>query len=711
MERAQRRKSFGRAFVTCALALALLVPVPAAAQARPGKPGVDLGAAGQCDFIAQQEGSPCMLPFPNDYYTVRDRSTPTERRLNLQTPAMPANASGVHVDAAPYNASDGFSPGQPIVVRVPGLDNPAALSQTGAVPLNHLRRYKRADQPIVVIDAKTGKRWPIWVEIDSNATSPEGTALLIHPAVNFDSRHRYIVAMRDLRTADGATIDAPPGFRYYRDHIPSNKPPINNRRGHFRHIFRKLRDADIRTRDLYLAWDFTVASDRNIAARALHMRNDAFASLGDADLADLEVAGSAPPFSVTQVQNFTAAENAEVARRVRGTVTVPCYLAPSCAPGGVFQLDADGRPVRNGTWDANFDCIIPRSAIESGSRARPSLYGHGLFGSASEVASGAVRGLANSYGFVFCATDEIGMSANDLGSAGAVTADASNFPKLADRLQQGLLDELFLGRAMIHPQGLSTDPAFHFDGTGGTGSVIDTSRLYYNGNSQGGIMGGALTALAPDFTRATLGVAAMRYSVLLPRSVDFDPYDALLAPNYPNELDRSLLLSLLQILWDRGEPNGYAHRMTDNPLPGTPPHEVLINVALGDHQVSNFASDVEARTIGARAHVPVLDSGRWPDVDVLWRVPPIDSYPYDGSAIFYWDTGPIRPDPADPGDTIGVAPPPLENVPNYAGEDPHGAPRGAPAAEELVSQFLTPDGPITDVCGGAPCHAGGWTGP
>ncbi len=34
-----------------------------------------------------------------------------------------------------------------------------------------------------------------------------------------------------------------------------------------------------------------------------------------------------------------------------------------------------------------------------------------------------------------------------------------------------------------------------------------------------GILGGALTAIAPDFTRAALGVPAMNYSVLLPRSV------------------------------------------------------------------------------------------------------------------------------------------------------------------------------------------------
>jgi hypothetical protein len=241
--------------------------------------------------------------------------------------------------------------------------------------------------------------------------------------------------------------------------------------------------------------------------------------------------------------------------------------------------------------------------------------------------------------------------------------------------------------------------------------VIDTSNLYYDGNSQGGIMGGALTALSPDFTRAALGVAGMRYSLLVPRSVDFDQFAELLYPNYPDELSRPLIISMLQMLWDRDEPNGYANRMTTNPLPDTPPHRVLINVALGDHQVTNFAADVEARTIGASAHVPILDPGRWPDVDVLFGVPPITSYPFTGSAIFYWDTGPVRPDPENPGETIGVPPPPLENVPNRAGEDPHSAPRGAQLAEQLISQFLTPAAAITDVCGGEACRAGGWTGP
>ena len=114
----------------------------------------------------------------------------------------------------------------------------------------------------------------------------------------------------------------------------------------------------------------------------------------------------------------------------------------------------------------------------------------------------------------------------------------------------------------------------------------------------------------------------------------------------------------MQMLWDRGEPNGYASRMTDDPLPNTPPHQVLMNVAFGDHQVTIYQADVEARTIGAAAHRPVLFPGRWPDTDVLWDVPSIRRYPYTGSAIYYWDTGPVRDRPGQPRAQIGTEPPP-----------------------------------------------------
>ena len=55
-----------------------------------------------------------------------------------------------------------------------------------------------------------------------------------------------------------------------------------------------------------------------------------------------------------------------------------------------------------------------------------------------------------------------------------------------------------------------------------------------------------------------LGVPGMNYSTLLNRSVDFDTYSRIFEPAYPSPLDRQLIQSIVQMLWDRAESNGYA---------------------------------------------------------------------------------------------------------------------------------------------------------
>jgi hypothetical protein len=133
--------------------------------------------------------------------------------------------------------------------------------------------------------------------------------------------------------------------------------------------------------------------------------------------------------------------------------------------------------------------------------------------------------------------------------------------------------------------------------------------------------------------------------------------------------------------------------MTGDPLPNTPAHEVLLHEAFGDHQVANVATEVEARTIGAHVHHPPLVPGRHTDVDPLFGIAPIDSDPFEGSALVVWDSG--------------SPPPPTTNTPPRAGTDPHSHPRSDPAARRQKAEFLRIGGNVVDVCGGEPCFAGG----
>lgn len=718
----------GTAVVLAATACALIAPgVAAAKPASPGtaaKPakqalpkGLDLRNAGRCEFIA---GGDCLMPFPNDRFTVKDKRTATGLRIRFTRASMPANNREIRIDPAEWNRNDGFSPGQQIVVKVPGMDTPKAFERTRAVPLTDMAQAFRKDQPVLLIDAKTGRRQLIWAELDSEARTAKDRALLIHPGKNLLEGRRYVVVLRAMRDEKGRVLQAPPGFRLYRDAIKTGKRPVEQRRAHFESLFKTLRKAGVKRGELYLAWDFTVASKRALSERMLKIRDDAFAQLGDTNLADLAVQGRAPAYAITRTTDFTEAENALIARQVEGTVEVPCYLdRQGCPTGSAFHYDSgdpDALPTQipGNTIQASFICIVPRvSGIAGGTvnPARPSLYGHGLLGRSTEVLAGNVQAMAQEHDFVFCATPEIGFAAEDIPTAATILNDFSKFRTFVDRIQQGLLNELYLGRLMIHPQGLAANPAFQ---TGGR-SVIDTERLFYDGNSQGGILGGALTAFAPDFDRAVLGVPGMNYSVLLPRSTDWGTFSPLFNGAYEQELQRPLVLSVAQMLWDRSEANGVAHHMTTDPLPNTPRHKVLMHVALGDFQVSDTMAQVEARTIGAKVRTPIVDAGRTHDKTPFYAIPRIGGFPYDGSAVVMWDAGPIRENGALGNNLapIGnIAPIEADSARGIVGDghDPHGIPRATPAARAQKSAFLRVGGTVLDTCGATACHAGTWTG-
>ena len=248
-------------------------------------------------------------------------------------------------------------------------------------------------------------------------------------------------------------------------------------------------------------------------------------------------------------------------RSVIGTFQVPCYLlvcGASASAGFHYsssKLDATPTQIPGNVATAKFECIIPSSASPS-NPARVSLYGHGLFGDASTRSRRpAVQMMATEHNIVFCATNWWGFAADDVNNDAAALQNLNLFPAVVDRFQQGVLNTLFLGRLMLNPQGVAANPAFQ---TGGR-PIIDTSNEYYDGNSEGGILGGMTTAVSPDFRRAVLGVTGMNYGgLLLERSTDFALYKPLLFKAYTDQSLHPWILDLMLQIWDRGEPDGYA---------------------------------------------------------------------------------------------------------------------------------------------------------
>ena len=167
----------------------------------------------------------------------------------------------------------------------------------------------------------------------------------------------------------------------------------------------------------------------------------------------------------------------------------------------------------------------------------------------------------------------------------------------------------------------------------------------------------------------------MNYSLLLTRSVDFDEFARVLYPSYPDELERPLVLSLIQIALGprRAERLRVAHDR--RPAARTRrAHKVLQLLSFGDHQVANVATEVEARTIGSHIRPPALDPGRHTDASLL-RDPADRPLPVQTGDARSWCGTSVRcgrPAAARRRTRASARPPPpITNTPPRIGVDPH----------------------------------------
>ena len=606
----------------------------------------------ECDPLVPAH---CGLPFPNNVFSVIDEGTPTGRRVALSSAALPRAASGASYPPDVFNERDGFSVSGTLLAHLPGA------TATGLPDPLHIGDSVLDTSPTILLDADTGELFPHFAEVDVNASGDGDRSLMIQPAASLAYGHRYIVAVRGVVDGAGAQVAPSPAFAALRDGTPSDEPSVDERRELYGDVFARLAEAGVARDDLQLAWDFTVSSREHTNGRALHMRDAALELYGDAG----------PSYQILSVdEDFSP----EIFRRIRGEIEVPLFLDVP-GPGGVMEVDADDVPQQNGTTTYPFTILVPWSA-----QAEPApavAFGHGLFGSRDSVESDAFQQFANSANFIMVSLDWIGMSEQDpTVVAGALASgDVSRMRVIPDRLQQSLVN--FVSAIAMMKTSIVDDPELEFMGQ----SLLDPSVVHYYGGSQGGIMGPCVMALSPDVERGVLAVPGQPYNLLLERSVNFDAFADITNDTFEDALDRQLVLALLQHLWDRAEPSGYSPHVSQDPLPGTPAHDVMLLVSIGDHQVTTLGAHVMARSLGA---VNLMPTNR-----TIWGIDEVRG-PVQGSAMVEHD--------------FGLPPEPLTNVPMTDGPDPHGALAGVPVAVQAVGHFLR-TGEATVFCDGV-CDPG-----
>jgi hypothetical protein len=222
---------------------------------------------------------------------------------------------------------------------------------------------------------------------------------------------------------------------------------------------------------------------------------------------------------------------------------------------------------------------------------------------------------------------------------------------------------------------MKNDPAFQVNGH----AMTDASQLYYFGVSNGGIQGTTFMALQPDIVRGTLNVAGGEWSLLIPRSTDFNDFFLLLYAGLNDAVDRQIALAVSQSEWDYADSVTFAPHLLHDPLPGVPPKHILVQESIGDAQVANVATRLLARTIGL------------PSLDLTVPVPGLSAgvAPLD-SAYTQYDSA---PSPTAP----------LTDTALSSDNGAHDAVWQSTLAQQQIHAFLAPGGEVTSVCDGGPC--------
>ncbi len=626
-------------------------------------------AGPECNLLGEVG---CALPLPSAVYMREDSTSNTGFRVDFAPNTLPANNQGVTVDVAWYNNRDGFSADAPIIAAFPG-----GVAIDALPPILDPGMSLTSASGTLIVDMETNAPVPHFAEVDVQADMvapgmPDRQALIIRPVVRLEPAHRYAVGIRKLVHAkDGSPLPIPPGFQAYLDGRDSGDARFERYRTRLPEVIASLSAASglATMADLVVAWDFVTASDETVNADLLDARDAAFAAMGDL--------GANMTFTVESDGPF--GDPVETARRITGTFTVPQLLTVNGGNNGVLNRGPDGKPaVVTGEWyEAPFTAVIPTCALTQ----RPVgvvIYGHGLMGSLGEAEGGYPRRAAQRMCLIFMATNWRGMSTEDIDNVALALSDANQMPKVGEKLVQGIVN--FMGLVQIIRGPMAASIVFAEGGM----PLIDPTKIYYYGISQGGIFGGTFMAFDPFVTRGVLGVPGANYSLMVERSTNWPIYYNILYGAYEDPLEAEIVLWLLQHHFDATDPiSTYPGIIGANaaPIPGTPPKQVLLHVAVGDAQVPNIATLTAARTGG----LPVLGPTVMPPgllYDVTIQDGPLSS------AVTLWDE---HKTPA----------PPLTNSSAAKDNGTHGSLRKRDKVNDQMDRFFK-TGEIVQTCGADP---------
>lgn len=554
-----------------------------------------------------------LYPFPSDFYLEADDDTVTGRRLAVPQEAVP---NPIVADAI---VADGFSMMPQIVVALPGgiaLDTLPDPRDTAATT--------RDDAPVFLVNASTGERVAALAELDLHVVDPAQQAMLIRPHLKLEPNTGYVVILRNsLRTADGAPHTPSDAFRALRDGIATDEPTVEAQRQSFELVNETIIAQGLNPEEVVLAWSFHTRSEEDVVTAFVAMQ---------------QMAWSLPAGNYTITEEITDDENNRI---INGLFETPNFRNVD----GYVELDADGLPIQQGTYEEEFRITIPESVDET----RPVIvYGHGFLGSYDQSSRGAVNQLCRERRFSTVAST-LGFNSEDEGRIISILGgDPGDMHWLVSLNWQKTAN--FTVLAKLTRDKLAAE--ITADKGAGEFTPLDPDNIHYSGISNGGTFGYLIAATSPAFRRANLIVGGGGLTHFLQRAVQWNEFKPLFGLIYPDPLELQGALSLLQMAIDPIDPINYAHRLVVDRFPNLQPMKAASQMAVNDSQVRNLLTEWTARTAGQSLVTPSAKD--------VWGLPTVDGADVDSvdGALFVYDEK--------------LEPSPVTNLPPEEDNDTHG---------------------------------------
>lgn len=540
----------------------------------------------------------CALPLPSDVYALPDTDSPTGLRLHYPKGAIREelfeNVPPTLTPENVINGSSGYSAATSVVFELDSEPDSATLPADGG-------------ESVIAINLTTGERTPIRTHISDYARSKKvsepSQIVEIYPRSRWNFGERYAVFLtKSLQPLHGGDYSKSKGFAQA---ISQDGSDLAN---YYEPVISEFESRGYSREDLISATFFTVRDEAEVTDKLITLSNYVYNQ--DHPIRNVRV--------FHKIFGYIGAI-------VTGEVLVHNFRDEY---GGMVYDTSFAEE----NW-IKFILTLPRSAKRGSVPISIFSHGLGLYKETGEevAVKNAKRGIAT-----------IGIDHPNHGSRmvedGGYLMLRMQTPYVAlqvGMMSQSPIDHMSLLKAIqtsigsidIFPKRFWS-PLFTRKLNGGDGIPdIDTSKIFYQGISLGGVLGSAFLSLAPDLKGAFLRVPGVGVTSILSGTGLWEPFFSNLVPDMATGAEALLLKGAMQHEIDYADGINYVHYLR-NPVGIATSKPVAIVAGADDGIVPNFSTIAFAEL----ADIPLVGEEYFP-MPGTWRSDDFD----DGFGVVQYE--------------------------------------------------------------------------